>query len=123
MDKTIGFLERLINFAGVRHRVLLSNIANSDTPGYRAKDVSFSGILKEEGVRLMKSNPRHMTVSEMEDSIEIQQRDQRTWKDQNNVELDMEVAKMTENALLYNASIRLLNTRLRMFRNAIRGMR
>ena len=123
MDRTIGFLEKIMRFTGIRHRVISSNIANSDTPGYKGKDVSFQGLLRDEGLRLMRSNSRHLTVTEIEAGLNANSTEQASWKDGNNVELDMEVAKMTENSLLHQASIRILNTRLRMYRNAIRGTR
>jgi flagellar basal-body rod protein FlgB len=45
--------------------------------------------------------------------------DTQPWIDQNNVELDQEVAKMTENAMLYQAGVTLLSTKIRMFKSAL----
>jgi flagellar basal-body rod protein FlgB len=42
------------------------------------------------------------------------------WADGNNVELDLEVAKMTENALVHQAGLTMLTTKIRMFKNALR---
>ena len=44
-----------------------------------------------------------------------------SWEDGNNVTLDIELANMTENALLYEAGIKLLSKKLQMYKNAVRG--
>jgi flagellar basal-body rod protein FlgB len=122
MDKGFEALERLLQAANVRHRVLASNIANTDTPDYRARDVDFKSIFDEETLKLRVTDPRHLKgpAAGGEDAeIKVQNRD--PWADGNNVELDMEVAKMTENALLYETGVKLLSTKMRMFRDALRG--
>ena len=45
----IATLERLVQFAGQRHRLIVNNIANIDTPGYRATDVSVEDFQKQLG--------------------------------------------------------------------------
>jgi flagellar basal-body rod protein FlgB len=42
-----------------------------------------------------------------------------SWGDRNNVELNVEMAKMTENSLYHNAAIKLLNAKIKMFKSAI----
>ncbi len=123
MDKGFNILERLIQVANIRHRVLASNISNTDTPGYRAKDISFKGFIDEEVTGLATTDPHHIKSASGGSDIEGEMMVETTlsWGDGNNVELDMEMAKMTENALLYEAGIKLLSTKIRMFRNALRG--
>jgi flagellar basal-body rod protein FlgB len=43
-----------------------------------------------------------------------------SWADKNNVELDQEVAKMTENAMLFEAGVTLLKKKIQMFKNALK---
>ncbi len=119
MDNGFRIIERLLRFASIRHGVISSNIANADTPNYRAKDVRFDVDL-EDNIQLKVTNPSHIggINSGITPVISIEEGGE--WLDKNNVELDMEMAKMTENALFYQAGINMLSTKIRMFRNALR---
>jgi flagellar basal-body rod protein FlgB len=123
MENGFQTLERLIASSAIKHKVLASNIANSDTPGYKAKDVEFKAVLDDTQLALNTTNNRHIGITN--DSMDInkmltfQQRP--SWGDGNNVEPDMEMAEMTENALFYDASAKLLSSKIRMFKEAIRS--
>lgn len=122
MDKGSQILERLLNAVNARHKVLASNISNSDTPDYRAKDIDFKGVFNEETLKLSTTHPQHFQPGVGPAGTgEIKAEPREPWADGNNVEIDIEVAKMTENALLYEAGIKLLSTKMKMFREAIRG--
>lgn len=119
MDAEFRVLERIMQAANIRQRVIASNIANSDTPGYKAKDVKFGDLLGKE-IRLMTSDPKHFRNSGDNDvagNMTIEQTP--SWGDGNNVELNVEVAKMTENSLMHNAAVRILNAKIKLFRSAI----
>ena len=45
----VGVLERVIQFAGQRHRLIVNNIANLSTPGFRPKDVSVEAFQQQLG--------------------------------------------------------------------------
>lgn len=122
MDNGFEKLERLIHAANFRHRVLTSNIANIDTPGYKARDVNFGDLLNDEIVVLATTAPRHIkSGSGITGAREVASHDVQSWNDKNNVELDTEVAKMTENGLLYEAAVKLFATKVKIFKNAVRG--
>lgn len=112
-------LEQFINFTNMRHGVLTSNIANADTPGYKAKDMEFKQTLDSE-IGLKVTDSGHIRAGGDEGSAEVATDKANTWEDGNNVELDMETAKMTENAMSFQAGISILNTKIRMFKNAMR---
>jgi flagellar basal-body rod protein FlgB len=120
MDDGFRILERLVYATQVRHKLLSSNIANTDTPNYRAKDLDFKSVIEGASASLRTTDPRHMhgapggAGSGGPASTESQ-----SWGDDNNVELDMEVAKMTENGLLYETAVKLMSTRMRMIKNAL----
>ena len=120
MDREFGILEKIIQAANLRQRVIASNIANTDTPGYKAKDVDFGSIIDEEQLKLLVTNSNHMgnNVDKFEGRLIVE--DTLSWGDSNNVELDIEVAKMTENALIYEAGITIMAAKIRMFKNAIK---
>jgi|Deesub1362B_J571_1020462.scaffolds.fasta_scaffold00125_55 flagellar basal-body rod protein FlgB len=113
-------LEGFLRLTVLRHGIISSNIANVDTPGYRAKDVHFGQLLEKETMELKVTNPYHIRRVRIEEDGTIVVEDTSTWKDGNNVELDVEMAKMAENALLFQAGITLLSSKIRMFKNALR---
>jgi flagellar basal-body rod protein FlgB len=119
MSDGFKILDQLIRSANVRHGVISSNIANADTPGYKAKDVKFEQALGSE-MGLMVTDPRHLGGGEPGSSSEITGEEAQSWIDRNNVELDLEVAKMTENAMLYHAGVSMLMTKIQMFKRALR---
>jgi len=120
MDSGFKILHRLLQAANVRQSVVASNIANTDTPGYKARDVKFGDMLGKE-MKLKSTNPKHVgneSSNNMRNKIVIEENP--SWGDRNNVELNVEVAKMTENSLLHNAAVKLLSTKIKMFKSAIR---
>jgi flagellar basal-body rod protein FlgB len=120
MSDGIQALERIIQQTSTRNRVLASNIANVDTPNYQAKDVAFSEVLGKE-VAMITTNAKHLQgTSGSGANGEITSSEQQSWADKNNVEMDQEVAKMTQNAMLFEAGITLMRKKIQMFKNALR---
>jgi len=120
MADGIDVLENVIRQTVIRHSVLASNIANVDTPNYRAKDVKFSQVLGDE-MAMTITDPNHIqTAPGGSPSGEMTGADTQPWADKNNVEMDVEVAKMTENAMLYQAGVTLLEKKIQMFKNALK---
>lgn len=101
-----------MDVAAFRHKVLASNIANADTPGYKAKDISFQQEL-DRAVNTGKAGAYRVeeTPSTMPN------------RDGNTVNLDIEMAKVAENTLLYNTATQLMAMRVRMVKDIIRGGR
>lgn len=120
MDSGFTILEKLIRATQVRQKILASNIANVDTPNYRAKDVDFRSLLESESAGLKTTDSRHIHSSPVSAgrTADFTARENQSWGDDNNVELDMEVAKMTENGLLYEAGARLLSKKMLMLKSA-----
>lgn len=121
MDRSFSVLHKIIQAANARQKVIASNIANADTPGYKAKDIKFSNFLKKE-VKLAATDPKHISSNNSAGvKGKIVSEHNPSWKDRNNVELNVEVAKMTENSLRHDAAIKILNSKIKMFKNAIKG--
>lgn len=119
MDKDIKTLERIINFATKRHGVLSSNIANVDTPGYKTRDLDFDYLVQNKGKGLVVTNKRHINPNEEGNMKDIKLNVLPSWGDSNNVELDMEIAKMTENAMMFMGSATMLSIKFRMYKEAL----
>ena len=120
MDNEMSVLHRIIQSANMRQKVIASNIANADTPGYKAKDVAFGNIL-ENKIKLITTDAGHVKGQNKKGiSAKITVNNDPSWGDRNNVLLNSEMAKMTENSLSHDAAVKLLNTKIRMFKSAIR---
>lgn len=120
MSDGFNTLERLLQAANARHAVIASNISNADTPNYKARDIKFENLLNSATMELTTTNKKHLTGGGAGLPGEISSEVTQPWADKNNVEVDMEVAKMTENAMLYQAGVTMLATKIRMFKNALR---
>ncbi|OIP35411.1 MAG: flagellar basal-body rod protein FlgB [Deltaproteobacteria bacterium CG2_30_66_27] len=122
MSDIFNTLGRQIQAANVRHGVIASNIANVDTPGFKARDVKFDEALETATIELRKTSPAHMGfdggAGASGGNVAVESRP--SWGDGNNVELDVEVAKMTENAVFFQTAVTLLSTNIRMFKTALR---
>ncbi len=113
-DNTMKVLEKMMDVAAFRQKVLASNIANADTPGYKAKDISFQRELNkavEEAIGKGHDYEIYETVTTMPN------------RDGNTVNLDIEMAKVAENTLIYNAATQLMTKKMRMIKDVIKGGR
>ena len=121
MNDIFKILEVHLNASTRRHGVIASNIANVDTPGYQAQDVKFSDALSQATIELKTTDPGHIPSSDQLPGTMLAEPVQQShWGDQNNVELDMEVAKMTENAVFFQAASTLLSKNISMYKAAMR---
>lgn len=105
----IGLLQQAMNAASLRHRVIANNLANVNTPGYRALEVQFEDELAK---HLKDPKAAVPTVAE----ADLPER-----ADGNTVDLDRELGAMNKNSLLYQAASQVLATRIAALRSAIAG--
>jgi len=127
-DRTIGLLERAMDLRGARQRVIASNIANEETPGYRAKELQFKDALSQASkgttmVQVRGTHPGHIVIG----GGNAQARGRVTEVpaadlplDANSVSLDTEMAKLSDNAMHYNTVAAVTSMRLRQLLSAIR---
>lgn len=112
-DKALGNHERALMIQARRASVISSNIANADTPGYKARDLDFKQILNSTGgdmLALQKTNGSHMQASGM-DSMGMQLKYRMPGQpslDGNTVDLDLEKSEFSENAVRYQTTLRFL---------------
>ena len=118
--------EHALKIRAERNRVLTTNIANADTPNYKARDFDFRTALSEArggGLRMVSTNAGHMTGSgSAAGSADLKYRvPTQPTLDGNTVETDVEQAAFAENALQYRASLSFLDGRIRSLKFAIKG--
>ncbi|MFQ5780310.1 MAG: flagellar basal body rod protein FlgB, partial [Nitrospiria bacterium] len=127
-NKTMSLMAQALNLRSERHRVISSNIANQDTPGYQAKEIRFKEIMNAVNdispqIRLKKTNPAHVSTS-AHPSSPMSARATRspatgsTRLDGNTVKGEEEMAKLAENTLMYNATAQIIASKFRGLKNA-----
>lgn len=123
-DKTLIGVEKAMDLQLRRHEALSANIANVDTPQYRAVDLTFAGELKrafsEEKQDLLRTNSKHLDLVSESGSHLIQDLSGATKADGNNVDLDIQMAKMNANMSKYTGAAQLLQARYRNVRMLLR---
>ena len=123
---TINMLQKAIDLRTRRHALITSNIANVDTPGYRAKDLPFRQVMEREmgggqgdALPMTLTSAGHMDVSGSGgtgDDVPVSSEERGT---PNNVDLDQEMAKLTENYLQYQMTVQALVKELDILKTAI----
>lgn len=103
LQPVVGQLERYMDLLSARQKLVASNIANADTPGYRTQDIDFqSEFLHATGT------PHSVEV----DTLPVK-------NDGNNVSLDREARLLSENALRFQVASQLMKLQLTAVRSAI----
>lgn len=105
LDRLAGSIERYMDLLSARQRVVASNIANADTPGYRTLEVEFQTEMSGQLDRAA-SGIREATGLAVK-------------SDGNNVSLDREARLLAENAIRFNLASNLMRAQLRVVRSAI----
>jgi len=128
-DRTISFLSKALDMMSIRHELIATNIANQDTPNYRARDISFAeeleSVLNNRGpMGESRTDPRHIPLGDPlgasgEGKI-FYRPDSGTSYDNNSVNVEMEMAQMARNTLLYNAAAQIISTKFKNLSYAIR---
>lgn len=109
--RTITLLERYLDVLSARQRITASNIANADTPGYRARQIDFRSEM--ESFAFHGANDRIPAVR-------VQDAGGAVKNDGNNVNLDQEMKALAENALHFTVASALLQRQIQGLRSAIR---
>lgn len=120
--------EMALKVRAQRNELLSANIANADTPGYKARDLDFDAALKvarDGALRLVGTSERHIgtarsAVPPMAELVRYRVPTQSTL-DGNTVETDVEQAAFAENALMYRASLAFLDGKIRTLKYALKG--
>jgi flagellar basal-body rod protein FlgB len=124
IDTALGISPQVLSVLGKRSELIAANLANADTPGYKAKDLDFSSALAAaQGDRsgsLMATDKRHITSSALEQSIRYRVPTQPSL-DGNTVETDIEHSAFMENSIRYQASLNFLDSRIKSVLSALRG--
>jgi len=118
LTDTLNFNAQALSLRSERQRLLASNIANADTPGYVARDFDFARALKDatasQAAGTAASTARGQAV--LRYSAPSQ-----TNLDSNSVDMDRERAAFAENTLKYDAALRFISGQIRTLQDAMKS--
>lgn len=107
-----------------RSAMIANNLANIDTPNYRAKDIDFKQVLNQfstGSVKLETSREGHLQQSDsLIMATKFRQNDQASL-DGNTVDKDIETTEFARNAMQYQASLNFLNSKIQTVMTALKG--
>lgn len=126
-SNALGVHSSAMQLRAQRAEVLANNLANSDTPGFKARDFDFqaalSGEMGKQGLGMTSTNRGHLagTSGSGADSGLLYRNPLQPSIDGNTVDSQIEQAEFARNSLDYNASFEFLSGKFKGLRNAIRG--
>jgi flagellar basal-body rod protein FlgB len=123
IDKAFSLNEKSLNVRAQRMEVLSRNIANADTPHFKAQDIDFKSVMKgaSEGA-VIPTNAMHITEGPDQTSDGLKYRvPYNVSFDGNTVELPVEQAKFGQYAADYQTTLSILESRISGIRKALRG--
>ena len=118
----VDALRRQMTIASARQVVAAGNLANVDTPGFRAKTVDFDKVLDAElsaGARLVSTDPRHLSGSVVSDPSVVEAQGLAARRDGNTVQLDRELLTMQRATGDFAAAQTALAAKFRLVRYAL----
>lgn len=133
-DRTMRTLELALDVASARHQVIANNVANVNTPGFKAADVDFVSSLEQAMAGRAESADRRLTgrttraghfaisgAASTGRSPIVQTEDEGASMkvDGNSVDIDLEMAKMAENATMYNTFAQLVSSKFSLLKYVI----
>jgi flagellar basal-body rod protein FlgB len=131
LDGAFQFSQAAMNLHAYRQQLIASNIANADTPGYRAKDVDFASALKDaraavDGkpqmpqLRQPAANLSGEKNVPLDAPVLYRSAVQRS-ADGNTVDIDVERAQFAENSVRYEAQLQFISGQIKTLLSAIQG--
>ena len=131
ISKYATIAQEALSFRGIRQDMIAGNIANIDTPFYKAKDINFEQMLAQSAKRLdektahlqlAKTDDQHLSAAESEQGLQASitfRPNHATRNDANSVDLDIETSEMSKNSLMINAISAALKKKSQLFKSVI----
>ena len=129
-SQTVSILEKALDLRSKKHNVIASNIANMDTPDYKAFDLVIEKELqkvtgKGNSISLNKTNVAHMqSRGSKADGVSVVIDDTQGLSlrgDGNTVDIDKQMGSMAENTLMYKAAAQMIYRKFQGLKSAIQG--
>jgi flagellar basal-body rod protein FlgB len=130
IDNALQFNRTVLNLRAARQELIASNIANVDTPNYKAKDIDFAktlqGAISGNTVKLQMTGiaPHHLSSGPGENVMGAPVMFRNVVQpsaDGNTVDMDVERAQFADNALRYEASVKFVDNQVKSVLTALQG--
>ncbi|SDG97722.1 flagellar basal-body rod protein FlgB [Alteribacillus persepolensis] len=123
---TFQQLENGLKGAALRQKTIANNIANVDTPNYKAKRANFkhtlTNALQEQTIQANRTNPRHFEFSGQSSKPFFSTHSQTMYHHNgNNVDIDKEMSQSAKNQIYYNALTDRISSKFNSLKTAVRG--
>ena len=129
-SNTINTLEKSLNLRSIQHKALSSNIANMDTPNYKAVELDVTEKMTKQqgsvpGLKLVRTSASHLPIrNHRADAVTLKAAKPTPFSlrgDGNTVDIDRTMGKLAANTLLYNATAQLISRKFKGLKNVIKG--
>lgn len=125
-EKAFGIHPDSLQIRAKNAEVIAGNIANADTPGYKAKGMDFKSALAQAASRqqsgMSRTHEKHFDVrTEINNGVDYRVPNQPDTGDGNTVDSQVERNLYLENSMHYQASIQFLNSKIKGLKKAITG--
>jgi flagellar basal-body rod protein FlgB len=123
-SNTFTTLERGLNYASLNQKVISQNIANVDTPNYKAKEVEFKAMLDQSVQQLdaKKTDQRHFAFHSSSQHPAVKTKTAYQYNHNGNgVDLDQEMSEMASNQIYFNALTDRINGKFNSLQTVVRG--
>ena len=126
LQNIFGIHETAAKLKAQRSEILSSNLANADTPNFKARDIDFEQVLNDlfmgQSNTASSTHPSHMSNTALLSDIDLKYRvPMQASQDGNTVDVQLESGKFSENHIKYMASLRLIDFNIRSLHIAIKG--
>ncbi|MGX9133657.1 flagellar basal body rod protein FlgB [Rummeliibacillus sp. JY-2-4R] len=122
---TISNIENGLTYSSIKQKTIAQNIANVDTPNYKAKDVSFSSMLADAQnsyIKANRTNEKHIDFNTSTTTPGVfSYSNDRYRENGNGVDMDKEQASLAENTIYYNALVDRVNGKLNSLLTVAKG--
>ena len=123
---TIQTLENSLAYSAAKNRTIANNIANVDTPNYKAEKVEFKNVLSREidgKIENKRTHSKHFSFqNELNPSYIIKRVNNTMYNHNgNNVDVDQEMAELAKNQIYYQAVVDRLNGKFSNIEKVLRG--
>lgn len=124
-EAVLDRMKLFLDYSARKQQVITSNLANSETPGYRAKELNFSDVFQKEieaskDLRRTRENhlggrPSLVREAEIKESA-----NDALGRDGNNVDLDNEMTQLAQNILKFSVVSRLYQQKIQLIKYSLR---
>lgn len=130
LDEVLRFQQTALNLRAARQELLASNVANADTPNYKARDIDFADALRNamqgtaDSLPMVRTAAAHLEGGAGETVMGapvMYRRPLQPSADGNTVDMDVERTQIVDNGLRYEASVAFVNDKLKGLLNALQA--